>query len=154
LDYRVVLFGLSLVFNHLGLYKVLFQNLEKNFRAPTKFRSNFHHKHSQTSQVPFQYDHLQTKPSPILIFFCTFAGIKKQKISALHVFQKYTQKTIYSGINFSSFLDFRLILSITAQSIFAVEPSAWTRSKGILIENIIPNQWHRQSLREVSQFVD
>jgi hypothetical protein len=33
-------------------------------------------------------------------------------------------------------LDFQLILSITAQSIFAVEPSAWARLKGILIENL------------------
>jgi hypothetical protein len=38
--------------------------------------------------------------------------------------------------NFSSFLDFRLILSITAQSIFAEEPRAWARWKSILIENI------------------
>jgi hypothetical protein len=42
-----------------------------------------------------------------LNFFCTFAGIKKQKISAYHVFCKYRLKTIYSGTNFSSFLDFR-----------------------------------------------
>jgi hypothetical protein len=50
-------------------------------------------------------------------------------------------KTIYSGTNFSSFLDFgfstnTVILSITAQSIFAVEPSVWANWKGILIENI------------------
>jgi hypothetical protein len=52
---------------------------------------------------------------------------------AYHVFQKYRLKTVYSGTNFSSFPDFRLILSITAQSIFAIEPSA--RWKGILKEN-------------------
>jgi hypothetical protein len=67
---------------------------------------------------------------------CTSAGIKKQKISAYHVFRKHRHKTIYSGTNFSSFLDVRLILSVTAQSIFAVEPSAWERWKGILRENI------------------
>jgi hypothetical protein len=33
-------------------------------------------------------------------------------------------------------LDFRLILSITAQLIFAVEPTIWARWKGILIDNI------------------
>jgi hypothetical protein len=68
-------------------------------------------------------------------FFCTFAGIKKQKISAYYVFRKYRLKIIYSGTNFSSFLDVRLILSITAQSVFAVKLSAWARWKGILIEN-------------------
>jgi hypothetical protein len=88
------------------------------------------------SHVPFHFDHLSTQPTPILIFFCTFAGIKKQKLSAYHVFRKYPHKIIYSGTNFSSFFDCRLILSITVQSIFAVEPSAWTRWKGILIENI------------------
>jgi hypothetical protein len=36
----------------------------------------------------------------------------------------------------SSFLDFRLILSITAQSIFAVEPSVWARWKDILLDII------------------
>jgi hypothetical protein len=51
-------------------------------------------------------------------------------------FRKYRLKIIYSGTNFSSFLDFRLILSITAQSIFAVELSVWARWKGILIDNI------------------
>jgi hypothetical protein len=63
------------------------------------------------------------------------AGIKIQKIWAYHVFRKYRLKTIYSGTNFSSFLDFRLILSITAQSIFAAEPSSWARWKGISIDN-------------------
>jgi hypothetical protein len=62
-----------------------------------------------------------------LFFFCTFAGIKKQKTSASLVFQKYRLKTIYSGTNFSIFLDLRVILSITAQSIFAVEPR-WKES--------------------------
>jgi hypothetical protein len=61
---------------------------------------------------------------------------ENKKISAYHVFRKYRLKTIYSGTNFSSFLDFRLILFITAQSIFAVEPSAWASWKGILMENI------------------
>jgi hypothetical protein len=71
-----------------------------------------------------------------LNFFCTcLLALKKQKISAFHVIQKYRLKTIYSGTNFSSLLDFRLILSITAQSIFAVEPSAWARWIGISIEN-------------------
>jgi hypothetical protein len=32
-----------------------------------------------------------------------------------------------------------IFYSITAQSIFAVKPSAWARWKGILIENIIKN---------------
>jgi hypothetical protein len=59
-----------------------------------------------------------------------------KKILAFHVFRKYRLKTIYGGTNFSSFLNFRLILSITAQSIFTVEPSAWARWKCILIENI------------------
>jgi hypothetical protein len=77
-----------------------------------------------------------TWPSPILIFFCTFAGIRKLAIPAYHVFRKNRLKTIYSGTHFSSFLDFRLIFSITTQSIFAVEPSVWARWKGILIENI------------------
>jgi hypothetical protein len=80
-----------------------------------------------------------TSPSPILTFFFTFAGIKKQKISACHVFRKYRLKTIknyYSGTHFLSLLDFRLILSITAQSILTVEPNAWARWKGFLIENI------------------
>jgi hypothetical protein len=40
-----------------------------------------------------------------------------------------------NGTNFSSFLDFRFILSITAQSIFALEPSAWTCWEGISIDN-------------------
>jgi hypothetical protein len=53
---------------------------------------------------------------------------------ALHDFLKYRLKTIYSGAKFSSFLDFRLLLSITAQTILAVEPTA--RWEGILIENI------------------
>jgi hypothetical protein len=47
-----------------------------------------------------------TWPSSILITFCTFAGIKKQKISAYHVFREYRHKTVYSGTNLSSFLDF------------------------------------------------
>jgi hypothetical protein len=45
----------------------------------------------------------------------------------------FSENTI--GTNFSSFLDCRFILSITAQSNFAAEPSAWARSKGISIEN-------------------
>jgi hypothetical protein len=65
--------------------------------------------------LPFHFDHLPTQPSPIFFYFSKFAGIKKQKIPAYHVFRKYRLKTIYSGTNFSSFLDFRLILSITAQ---------------------------------------
>jgi hypothetical protein len=68
--------------------------------------------------------------------FCKFAGIEKQKISAYLVFRKYCLKTIYSGTNFSSFLDFRLIFSITAQSIFGVKPSAWVRWKATFIEHI------------------
>jgi hypothetical protein len=70
-----------------------------------------------------------------LNFFCTFTGIKKQIISAYHVFRKYRLKTIHSGTNFPSFLDFRLLLSITAQSIFAVEPTVSARWKGISIDN-------------------
>jgi hypothetical protein len=62
--------------------------------------------------------------------------MKKQNISEYHSFRKYRLKTIYNGTNFSSFLDFRLILSITAQSIYVVEASAWTQWKGILIEII------------------
>jgi hypothetical protein len=46
-----------------------------------------------------------------------------------------SQSYFYNGTNFSSFLDFRVILSITAQSIFVVEPSAWYCWKDILIEN-------------------
>jgi hypothetical protein len=37
----------------------------------------------------------------------------------------------HSGTNFSSFLNFRVILSITAQSIFVVEASALACRKGI-----------------------
>jgi hypothetical protein len=59
---------------------------------------------------------------------------KKTKKSAQYVFRKYRLKTIYSGTNFSRFLDFRLILSITTQSIFALEASAWARWKGSSIE--------------------
>jgi hypothetical protein len=66
--------------------------------------------------------------------------LQKPKISAYHVFRKYRLKTIYSGTNFLSFLDFPLILSITTQSIFVVEPSAWARWKRILIENITKNK--------------
>jgi hypothetical protein len=53
---------------------------------------------------------------------------------------------MYSGTNFSNFLDFRVILSITAQSIFAVEPSVWARWKGILIENITKIKKQQQLL--------
>jgi hypothetical protein len=62
--------------------------------------------------------------------------IFEQKISAYYVFRKYRLKTIYSGTNFSRFFYSRLILSITAQPIFAVAPSAWACWKGILIRNI------------------
>jgi hypothetical protein len=54
----------------------------------------------------------RSPPSPLkltfsdLNFFCTFFSIKKK--SAYHVFRKHHLKTIYSGTNFSSFLDFRL----------------------------------------------
>jgi hypothetical protein len=77
---------------------------------------------------------------------CTFVGIKKQKISEYHVFRKYRLNIIYSDTNFSSFLDFRVILSITAPSIFAAEPSAWVRWKGILIENIKKEEKQQQQL--------
>jgi hypothetical protein len=63
---------------------------------------------------------------------------------AYHVFRKYRLKSIYSGTNFLSFLDFRFILSITAQSIFALEPSAWPRWKGILIDNFTKKQKKQQ----------
>jgi hypothetical protein len=63
--------------------------------------------------------------------FCTFAGIKKQKISAY--FANSVSKLFIAA---QTFLDFLLILSITAQSIFAVEPSTRARWKGILIKNI------------------
>jgi hypothetical protein len=61
--------------------------------------------------------------------FCKFAGIIKQKISAYHIFLKYRLITIYSGTNFSSFLDFRLIQQVktfnrTEQQIFGAE-SLW-----------------------------
>jgi hypothetical protein len=78
---------------------------------------------------------LNKKKFSDLNFFCTFGAIKKpKKIWAYHIFRKYPLKTIYSGTNFSSFLDFRLILSITAQSIFAVKRSACARWKGISID--------------------
>jgi hypothetical protein len=57
-----------------------------------------------------------------LKFFCVCCH-KKTKIICISRFRKYSLKTIYSGTNFKSFLDFRLILSITAKSIFAVKPS-------------------------------
>jgi hypothetical protein len=38
--------------------------------------------------------------------------------------------------NYSSFIDFQVILSIMAQSVFVVEPSAWPCWKGIFIENL------------------
>jgi hypothetical protein len=63
-------------------------------------------KNFNISHVPCQNDQLSTQPSPILNYFCTFAGIKKQKISAYHVFQKYRLKTIYSGTNFSSYTSY------------------------------------------------
>jgi hypothetical protein len=50
-------------------------------------------------------------------FFCTFAGLKKQKIWAFLVFRKYRLKTIYSGTNFSSFLDFRVISQLYHSSV-------------------------------------
>jgi hypothetical protein len=85
--------------------------------------------------VPFQFDHLNSTFSNI-IFFCTFAGMNKQKISAYHVFRKYRLITIYSGTNLSRFLVSRLLLSITWPvteidwpSIFAVNPSAWFNGK-------------------------
>jgi hypothetical protein len=70
-----------------------------------------------------------------------FVGIKKQKISAYHVFRKYRLKTFYSGTNFSSLLNFRLI---TAQSIFVVEPRVWSRWKGPLTEKIngVAEKWN------------
>jgi hypothetical protein len=39
---------------------------------------------------------------------------------------------------------FDLLLSITAQSIFAIEPDAWARWKGILIENIKKQEKQQQ----------
>jgi hypothetical protein len=88
------------------------------------------------SHVLFQNDHRSKKSSPILILFCTLAGIKKkQKIWVYYIFRKNRLKIIYSGTHFSSFLDFRLILYITAQTIFAVEPSAGARWKGISIDH-------------------
>jgi hypothetical protein len=57
-----------------------------------------------------------TWPSPIN-FFCTFADRKKQKIYAYYVFRNYRLKNIYSGTNFSRFLDSRLILLITHSSV-------------------------------------
>jgi hypothetical protein len=62
-----------------------------------------------------------------LNLFLHFCWHKKQKIYAYQVFQKYRLKNIYSGTNI------RVILSITAQSIFAVKASAWARWKGILL---------------------
>jgi hypothetical protein len=39
---------------------------------------------------------------------------------------------------------FDLLLYITAQSIFAIEPDAWARWKGILIENIKKQEKQQQ----------
>jgi hypothetical protein len=58
----------------------------------------------------------------------------KKKLSANYVFRKYRLKTIYNRTNFSRYLDSQLILFVTAQSIFTVEPSAWVRWKGILLD--------------------
>jgi hypothetical protein len=80
--------------------------------------------------------YVSTQPSPILFYFCTFAGINKTKNICIPRFSKILSKKYLSGTNFSSFLDLRVILSITAQSIFPIEPSAWARWKDILIENI------------------
>jgi hypothetical protein len=66
----------------------------------------------------------------------------KKKIWAYHVFRKYRLK-LFIGTKFSSFLDFRLILSITAQSIFAVE-NCWKGWKGILIDNFTKKQEKQQ----------
>jgi hypothetical protein len=46
-----------------------------------------------------------------------------------------SQNYINSGTNFSSFRDLQLILSITVQSIFAVEQSSWARWKDISKDN-------------------
>jgi hypothetical protein len=70
--------------------------------------------------------------------------MRKQKIPTYHVFRRYRLKTIYSGTNF---FDFQIILSITAQSIFAVEPSGRARWKVFLIEiieNISRKKQHQQ----------
>jgi hypothetical protein len=90
--------------------------------------------------------------SDIILFLHVSWQKKKQKMSVslyTHVFRKYHLKTIYSGTSFSSFLDFRLILSITALSIFGVEPSAWARLKGILIENITKIKYKKNNYNRI-----
>jgi hypothetical protein len=43
-------------------------------------------------------------------------------------------------------LDFRLILSIAAQSIFAIEPSGWACWKGITIDNLKKRKKQQQQI--------
>jgi hypothetical protein len=66
----------------------------------------------QTINLMFHFYHLSTQPSDLNFFLLICWHLKT---TAYHVFRKYRLKTIYIGTNFSSFLDFRLILSITAQ---------------------------------------
>jgi hypothetical protein len=86
--------------------------------------------------VPFHFDHLPTQPSPIL-FFVQVCCHKKQKIYL--DFRKYHFKTIHSGSNFLRSLDSRVVLSVTAQSIFGVEPSVSAHWKGILFKKLKNN---------------
>jgi hypothetical protein len=108
------------------------------FLIPLAKRKNLRH----TSYIPRQIDQklkLLNLTFSDLYFFCKFADKKKYLHAIyLHVFQKY--RIIFSGTNFSRFLDSRLILSISAQSIFAVEPSVWARWTGILTEKIKKKQ--------------
>jgi hypothetical protein len=50
-----------------------------------------------------------------------------------------------SGTNFSRVLDSLLILSITAQSIFVVEPSVWARWEGTLTGNASNNNYKKKT---------
>jgi hypothetical protein len=128
--------GLNLRFSHLTSTATPFKQM--NFSRNGNKRSSIESKNKGIAVIKYQewlnvisttsgynrqkFWFLNLTFSDKIFFFCTFDGIKIQTISAYHVFRKYRLKNIYSGTNFSIFFDFRLILSITAQSIFAVEP--------------------------------
>jgi hypothetical protein len=102
----------------------MFQKVQKTlFFVTSPNLKNFDKKcltlSKKNKKSPFKHIRFGRSKSPVkglTIIFFTFAGIKKQKISAYHIFRLYRLKSICSGTNFSSFLDFRLILSITVHS--------------------------------------
>jgi hypothetical protein len=88
--------------------------------------------------------HGSTQPSPILIFFTRLLAIKKQKIPSQNYLLRHK---LFEFPRIS-----RVKLSITAQSMFAVEPSVWARWKGILIENITKIKKQEKQQQQLSFF--